>query len=200
MPADKDIGEIDQRQRLAHVVVADEHAHAALLEGEDGLLEFADGQRIDAGEWLVEQDIGGIDGEGAGDLAAAALAARQPSAALAADFEEAEFGEDGLEPLLAPAPARLGGLEIEHDVVLDGQADEDRILLRQIGEAEPRARVDGQGGDVAAVDADGAAVGRVMPVIMLMMVVLPAPFGPSSAMISPRPISSPTSATTSRFW
>ena len=42
--------------------------------------------------------------------------------------------------------------------------------------------------DVAAVEADGALSGAKRPEIRLNSVVLPAPFGPISAWISPAPI------------
>ena len=45
------------------------------------------------------------------------------------------------------------------DILLDGQAAEDRGLLRQIADAEAGALVHRQGGDVLAVELDRAVVG-----------------------------------------
>ena len=53
----------------------------------------------------------------------------------------------------------LGDLEHGHDVLADGEAAEDRGLLRQIAEAEDGAAVHGQAGNVLAVEQDAAAVG-----------------------------------------
>jgi hypothetical protein len=51
-------------------------------------------------------------------------------------------------------------LENRADVVGDGQAAEDRGLLRQVADAEPGAAIHRQPGDVGAIDADAARVGR----------------------------------------
>ena len=63
------------------------------------------------------------------------------------------------------APASVGLHHLEHgaDVVLDGEAAEDRRLLRQIADPEPRALVHRQRGDVLAVEFDAAAVGLDQP-------------------------------------
>ncbi len=46
------------------------------------------------------------------------------------------------------------------DVLLDRETAEDRGFLRQIADAEPRAAVHRQIGDVVAVEFDGAGIGR----------------------------------------
>ncbi len=56
--------------------------------------------------------------------------------------------------------ALLDHLEHGADVVLHGQAAEDRGLLRQVADAEPRAAVHRHGGDVEAVDLDRPLVDR----------------------------------------
>ena len=62
-----------------------------------------------------------------------------------------------------------------------------RQLLRH--QADQRARRAVVAHDVVAVDADLPSLGLTMPQTMPISVVLPAPFGPSSAKISPRRIS-----------
>jgi hypothetical protein len=57
-------------------------------------------------------------------------------------------------------------------------------LLRH--EADQRARGAVLANDVVAVDEHLPALGLTIPQMMLISVVLPAPFGPSSAKISPR--------------
>ena len=56
---------------------------------------------------------------------------------------------------------RAGLDHFEHgaDVLLDGEAAEDRGFLRQIADAEPRALIHRQLGDVVAVELDRAAIG-----------------------------------------
>ena len=52
----------------------------------------------------------------------------------------------------------LDDLEHGADVLLDGEAAKDRGFLRQIADAEPRALIHRQLGDVVAVELDGAAI------------------------------------------
>ncbi len=70
-----DVGAIDQSERLPHVVVGDEDADAAALEMPYEVLDVADRDGIDAGEWFVEQYEGRFSGERARDFAAPPLAA-----------------------------------------------------------------------------------------------------------------------------
>ena len=55
-PVVHDVGAVGDAQRLADVVVGDEDADAAVPQVKDDLLDVGDGDRIDAGERLVEQD------------------------------------------------------------------------------------------------------------------------------------------------
>ena len=70
-----DAGAIDDVERLADVVIGDQHADVALLQLADQLANVGDGNRIDAGKGLVEKDDRRVGRERARDLAAAPLAA-----------------------------------------------------------------------------------------------------------------------------
>ncbi len=72
-----DVGAVDDVERLAHIVIGDQHADPAILQMLHQIADVVDGDRIDAGERLVEQDVGRMRGEGARDLDAPALAARE---------------------------------------------------------------------------------------------------------------------------
>src|SRR5690606_30912234 len=52
-----DIGAVGQPQRFAHVVVGDQDADAAVGQMAHQVLDVADGDRVDAGERLVEQHV-----------------------------------------------------------------------------------------------------------------------------------------------
>ena len=54
---------------------------------------------------------------------------------------------------------RLDDLEHRANILLHGEAAEDRGFLRQIADAEPGALIHRQLGDVVAVELDGAAIG-----------------------------------------
>src|SRR6185437_15426448 len=64
---------------------------------------------------------------------------------------------------LALMLARLDRLQDGEDVLLDGDAPEDKGLLRQVADTEPRATIHGQLVDVLAVDLDRAFVRRDQP-------------------------------------
>ena len=51
-----DVRAVGDAQRFAHVVVRNQHADAAVLQMKDDFLNIGDGDRIDAGERLVEQE------------------------------------------------------------------------------------------------------------------------------------------------
>ena len=70
-----DVGAVDDLKRFAHIVLGDEHADAAILEVLDQVADFGDGDRVDAGQRLVQQDVGGVGGQRARDLAAPPFAA-----------------------------------------------------------------------------------------------------------------------------
>ncbi len=72
-----DVGAVGDGERFADVVVGDEDADAAVFEIEDDLLQLQDLNGVDAGKGFVEEEEIGVDDEGAADLDAAALAARE---------------------------------------------------------------------------------------------------------------------------
>jgi hypothetical protein len=52
----QDIGPIDDLQRVAHIMVGNEDADAAILEVRDEVADVADRDRIDPGKRLIEQN------------------------------------------------------------------------------------------------------------------------------------------------
>ena len=104
-------------------------------------LDVADGDRIDAGEGLVEQHEGGPAGQRARDLAAPPLAAGERDRRRLPQMRDVELLEQRVEVLLAPPAVRLDDLQHGADVVLHRQAAEDRRLLRQVADAEAGALV-----------------------------------------------------------
>ena len=123
-------------------------------------LDLGDGDRIDAGERLVEQHEDRIAGDGAGDLGAPPLAARQRQRVDVGEMGDAEFVEQRVEPARrARLRERTCCFEHGEDVALDAQAAKDRGLLRQIADAEPAALEQRQPRDGVAVEPDLALVG-----------------------------------------
>ncbi len=87
-------------ERFPHVMVGDEHADAAVGEVAGDALDVVHRQRVDSREGLVEQDEGGIGGEGPGDLDAAALAAREAHANVVAKVGDVQLLEQAFERLV----------------------------------------------------------------------------------------------------
>ena len=71
---------------------------------------------------------------------------------------DGEFSEQRFELVLARVPVLLPQLQHRAQVLLDAQPAEDRGLLRQVADAEPRPLVHRHPGDVVAVDLDPALV------------------------------------------
>src|SRR3569623_150821 len=94
-----DVAAVDDVERLADVMVGDQHADAALLQFDDEVAKVGDRQRIDPRERLVEQHDRRVGGQCAGNLRAATFAPRQRHRGRIAQAFEAEFVEQLVEPL-----------------------------------------------------------------------------------------------------
>ena len=76
---------------------------------------------------------------------------------------QAEFVEQLLQSGGAGVSIGLGDLEHRQDVLLDRHAAKDRGFLRQIAEAQDRAAIHRQAGNLRAVEVDPPAVGLHQP-------------------------------------
>src|SRR5690606_35144209 len=156
-----DVGGVADVQRLAYVVVGDQHADAALLEVADDVLDVVDGNRVDPCERFIKQDKGRVGGQSAGNFRAPALAAGQRHAETVADVGDVEFLQQLLQALLTFLARQVAArFEDCHDVVGDAQAPEDAGFLRQVANPGAGTTVHRQAGDVAIIDTDAAAVRR----------------------------------------
>src|SRR5271165_2326622 len=153
-----DVGPVDQAERLAHVVIGDQHADAATFEMTHEVLDVADSDRIDAGERLVEQHEGRFAGERPGDLAAPPLAAGKRDRRRLAHASDIELVKKRFEHRLAQVAIRLGHLEHRADIVFDVEAAKDRRFLRQIADPEPRPLEHRQSRHIVAVELDRSLV------------------------------------------
>ena len=153
-----DVGAIDQSERLADIVVGDQHADPAAGEVPDQLLNVGNGDRVDAGEGFVEQHEVGTAGQRPGDLQPAALATRQGDGGRLAQVADVEFLEQRVEFAFALLPVLLDDLEHRADVGFHRQPAKDRRFLRQVADAEAGPPVHRHGRDVEAVDLDRALV------------------------------------------
>jgi len=88
---------IGDRQRLPLAMVGDQDRDAAVAKSADDLLNRMDGDRVDAGERLVEEDDPRLGDQAAGNFEPPLLAPRDVVRLRAADLHDVEL----LEQLLA---------------------------------------------------------------------------------------------------
>src|SRR2546423_1336267 len=86
-----DVRAVGHRERLADVVVGDQHPDPARLQVENDLLQVEHRDRVDARERLIEQDELGLDTQAARDLDPAPLAARECVSSVPPDVSQAEL-------------------------------------------------------------------------------------------------------------
>ncbi len=129
-------------------MVGDDDADVLLLEGGNDRLDVLHGNGVHAGEGFVEQDEGGVDGDGPGDLGPAALAAGELVAEALAHLLEAELLDEGLAAFALILLRKTGHLQHAPDVVLDAQVSEYRGLLRQVSHPHLGAAVYRQVGEL----------------------------------------------------
>ena len=114
----KEIGTVGDRKRLTDIVVCDDDTDVLVLELGDDELDVLHGDRIHAGERLIQKNEFRINGQGPGDLAAAALASGKLYAKTLADLREIELVDKILKPLLPFGLRHVRHLHHRHDVVL----------------------------------------------------------------------------------
>ena len=123
------------------------------------MLDVFHGDRVDAGEGLVEQDELRIDGQRPGDLAAAALTAGKLYALALTHFLQTEFLDQGLEPLEAVFLVKPGHLHNREDVVFHGHGPEDRGFLGEIAHAFLGTLVHREASDLFFPEENAAGIG-----------------------------------------
>ena len=98
---------IDEVERFTHIVVGDQHADAAVAQMADQLADVVHRDGIDAGQRLIQQDVGWVGRQRAGDFDPAALAARERNGRGVADMRDAELGQERLDRGFQPRGVRF---------------------------------------------------------------------------------------------
>ena len=150
-------------------MVGDQHADAARLEESDDALDLDHGDGIDTGEGFVQQDEARLGGQRPRDLDPAALATRQGQRWRIAQLVYPQVLQQRhqalLDHVLAQRPALRIALQLQHglDVFAHGQLAKDGGFLRQVGQSQPGATVDGHLRHRLAVDQDVPTVRAHQP-------------------------------------
>src|SRR5690606_25500428 len=127
---------------LPHIMISYEHADVTCAQVSDDALNIENRNGVDAGKRLVEEHERRLRRERSGDLYPAALAARQAHAERVAHVTDVKFLHELLELHLARRAVELfPGLQDSADIVRYAEFAENRSLLRQVTQAEPRPAV-----------------------------------------------------------
>src|SRR5262245_15832649 len=116
-PVLDDVGAVADVERLADVVIRDHDPDPTLAQLPDDLLDVDHGDRVDAGERLVQQHEARVEHERAGDLDAPSLAAGEGGALLLALGHQVELAEQRLHALFSLAAAQRQRLQDRQDVL-----------------------------------------------------------------------------------
>ena len=159
MAAADDVGAVADAQRLAHVVVGDEHADVALGQVFHDALDIDNRNGVDARERFVQQHETRFHRQRAGDLHAPALAARQTQTFLVAQVGDMQLVQQLFELVAAAAPVEvLAHFQHGHQIVGHAQFAEHRGFLRQVADTSLRAHMHGVTRELVVVEPDRAAV------------------------------------------
>src|ERR1017187_1454801 len=153
-----DVAAVHDRERVTHVVVRDEESDPGGREVPDHVLDVGNGNRVDAGERLVEKHEAGGQRQSAGDLEPAPFSSRKRVGHRVSEVREIESVEKASRGLLARRALPGKRLEDREQVLEGGHLPENGRFLRQIAEAAPRPAVHRQRRDVLPVEEDGACV------------------------------------------
>src|SRR5882757_62093 len=143
-PLTDDVRSAANPQGFPDIMIGYEHANALVGQVLDYSLNIDDGQRVDTGEWFVQQDEPWVCRQSAGDLHPAALAARKTHPEAVADMADMQLSQELLEarrapPFVEPRPR----FQNRHDVIRHREAAEHRGFLREITQAQLRPPVQG---------------------------------------------------------
>ncbi len=111
----------------------------------DDLLDVRDGNRINAGERLIEQHERGTGGQGTGNFQPAAFSTGQRVGHARPDVSEVELVEQDIYAFCPLSSRVIQHFQNCQNIVLHGQPTKDRRLLRQIADTVPCTLVHRQG-------------------------------------------------------
>src|SRR5258706_2142977 len=154
------IGAVANAERLAYVVVGNQHPDFPRLEKPDDFLDIKHRNRVDSGKWLVEQNETWLGRQRARDFDPPPLAARQADRRIVAQMADVQVVQQIVK--LKRDPGRVVVMQLQHGAHVFGycQTPENGGFLRQIRQSQQRAAVDRHVGHPVFVEVDFPAVER----------------------------------------
>src|SRR5262245_4345956 len=156
----EDIGSIDQFQRLAHVVIGNEHADSTILEVRYQGPYLGHRDLVDPGQGLVQQYEIRPRRQGTRDFDPTPFAPGKRGGGSPPEMRDGEFLKQHFEIAFTTFLRGFDQFQDGANILLDRQSAEYRRFLRKIADAQSRPPVHRQPGDVLAVKNDGAGIGR----------------------------------------
>ena len=147
----QDIGAVNDFERFAHIMVGDQHADAAILQMLDQITNFADRDGVNAGQRFIQQDIGRVGRQRAGNFAAPAFTTGKRQGGGAAQMRDAEFRQQFIQHRGTAISFRFHHFQRGADILFHRQAAKDAGFLGQIAKPQPRAAIHGQHGDIMPI-------------------------------------------------
>src|SRR6185312_6802208 len=155
-----DVGPVDDVERIAHIVIGDQNADTAILQMTNQIADVVHRDGVDAGQRLVEQDVGWMGRKAARDFHAPALTTRQRDRRRVPHMRHAELRHQFLDHSLKARRIAFHQFGGGADILFRGEATEDGRFLRQVADAHAGAPIHRHGRNVVAVKLDGAVVHR----------------------------------------
>lgn len=159
----QDVRPINYFQRLANIVVGDQHTNSARLEILHKMPDFTDRDWVDPSKGLIKQKILRIGGKAARDFHAATFTPGKRQRRCVTKMGDGKLAEKLLETFAALPAVTDYDFKDCKDVAFDAQAAKDRHFLGQVAYAKPGAAIHRQGRDVLSVDKDLATLRHDQP-------------------------------------
>ena len=139
----EEIGAVGDGQRLVNVVVGDDYTDILILQRRNDTLNILYGDRVNAGEWLVEKYERRVDCDSSRNLGTTTLTSRKLVTVALAHLLQAELLDEGFNSVALVLLREVCHLEYGTYIILDTQVAEYRGLLCKVAHAHLCSLVNG---------------------------------------------------------
>ena len=151
-PRVDDVGPITHSESLLHVVVGDQNGDACRRQTPDFGLEFFNGDRVDAAEWLVKKNQPRLGDQRSRDFQLASLAAGAGTRGIFGFMGEAELREKFRGAATTLIGRQVKRFKNREQVIFAREPLEDRRFLGEVPHSKPRPLIHGEPGDIVTVE------------------------------------------------
>src|SRR5678815_5718682 len=116
-----DVGSIGDGQSFTHIVIGDQYSDTTVAKAKDQMLNFVDGNGVDAGKGLIEQNKPWLDRQAASYFRAPSLTTRQSVSLAPPNSIQMKFLEQCFQSFLSFCMREFQCFKDGKDVFLDGE-------------------------------------------------------------------------------